>query len=77
MARQSANRPTNTDISPYLLDFTGVDFGNSAPQQPQQEEPGFLSKLANSGSAILEGIGMIPGGIVDTMRDAWGAVTLT
>lgn len=72
MARQSANRPTNTDISPYLLDFTGVDFNeNKTPQEAPQEEPGFLSKLANSGSAIFEGIAMIPGGIADTVRDAW------
>ncbi|WP_165177824.1 strawberry notch C-terminal domain-containing protein, partial [Desulfovibrio sp. ZJ369] len=73
MSRQPANRPTNTDYSSLLLDFTGVDFnGNKAPQEAQQEEPGFLSKLASSGEAILEGIGMLPGGIVDTVRDAWG-----
>ncbi|WP_165178112.1 hypothetical protein [Desulfovibrio sp. ZJ369] len=73
MPRQPANRPTNTDYSSLLLDFTGVDFnGNKAPQEAQQEEPGFLSKLASSGEAILEGIGMLPGGIVDTVRDAWG-----
>ncbi|WP_165079240.1 MULTISPECIES: PLxRFG domain-containing protein [unclassified Desulfovibrio] len=73
MPKQTANRPTNTDYSSLLLDFTGVDFtGGNAPQEAQQEEPGFLSKLANSGEAILEGITMIPDGIVDTVRDAWG-----
>ncbi|MDE7371115.1 MAG: hypothetical protein K2N07_05130, partial [Desulfovibrio sp.] len=72
MPKQTANRPTNTDYSSLLLDFTGVDFtGGNAPQEAQQEEPGFLSKLANSGSAILEGIGMIPGDVADTIRDAW------
>ena len=41
-----------------------------APIEPQ-EEPGFLSKLGNSAMAIGEGLTMLPGGVVDTLRDAY------
>ena len=41
-----------------------------APIEPQ-EEPGFLSKLGNSAMAIGEGLTMLPGGVVDTVRDVW------
>lgn len=44
-------------------------FGDS--QSQPREEPGFLSKLGNSAMAIGEGLAMLPGGVVDTVRDVW------
>ena len=42
-------------------------------EQFSGEAPGFLGKLGNSGLAILEGIGFIPGTAWDTAQDAiWG-----
>ena len=44
-------------------------FGDS--QSQPREEPGFLSRLGNSAMAIGEGLVMLPGGVVDTVRDIY------
>ena len=49
-----------------------VQIGPQAIPQTSKEgenEPGFMSKLGNTGMAILEGITLIPGGVADTFRD--------
>lgn len=72
MPRQNANRPANANYQDLLVDFTGWDFSQFDDQQEKpQEEPGFLSKLGNSAMAIGEGLTMLPGGVVDTLRDAY------
>lgn len=73
MSRQQANRPTNANYQDLLVDFKGWDFSQFGGEQtqPQEEEPGFLDKLWSSGAAIAEGIAMLPGGVADTVRDAW------
>lgn len=73
MSRQQANRPTNANYQDLLVDFEGWDFSQFGGEQtqPQEEEPGFLDKLWSSGAAIAEGIAMLPGGVADTVRDAW------
>ena len=72
MPRQNANRPANANYQDLLVDFTGWDFSQFDGQQEKpQEEPGFLSKLGNSAMAIGEGLTMLPGGVVDTVRDVW------
>lgn len=72
MPRQNANRPANANYQDLLVDFTGWDFSQFDGQQEKpQEEPGFLSKLGNSAMAIGEGLTMLPGGVVDTLRDAY------
>ena len=54
------------------MDFTGWDFSQFDDQQEKpQEEPGFLSRLGNSVMAIGEGLVMLPGGVVDTVRDTY------
>ena len=79
MARES-HRPTKTNYQDYLFDFSNVDFsqyaGQGSAQGPdvaaqQTDEPGFLSRLGNTALAIGEGLTMLPGGIVDTVRDTW------
>ena len=79
MARES-HRPTKTNYQDYLFDFSNVDFSQYAGQgsargadvaAQQTDEPGFLSRLGNTALAIGEGLTMLPGGIVDTMRDTW------
>lgn len=79
MARES-HRPTKTNYQDYLFDFSNVDFSQYAGQDsvrgaevaaPQTDEPGFLARLGNTALAIGEGLTMLPGGIVDTMRDTW------
>lgn len=73
MSRQQANRPTNANYQDLLVDFEGWDFSQFGGEQtqPQEEEPGFLDRLWSSGAAIAEGIAMLPGGVADTVRDAW------
>lgn len=72
MPRQNAIRPANANYQDLLVDFTGWDFSQFDGQQEKpQEEPGFLSKLGNSAMAIGEGLTMLPGGVVDTVRDVW------
>lgn len=73
MSRQQANRPTNANYQDLLVDFEGWDFSQFGGEQtqPQEEEPGFLDKLWSSGAAMAEGIAMLPGGVVDAVRDAW------
>ena len=72
MPRQNAIRPANANYQDLLVDFTGWDFSQFDGQQEKpQEEPGFLSKLGNSAMAIGEGLTMLPGGVVDTLRDAY------
>ena len=79
MARES-HRPTKTNYQDYLFDFSNVDFSQYAGQDSargadvaaqQTDEPGFLSRLGNTALAIGEGLTMLPGGIVDTVRDTW------
>ena len=79
MARES-HRPTKTNYQDYLFDFSNVDFSQYAGQDraqgadvaaQQTDEPGFLSRLGNTALAIGEGLTMLPGGIVDTVRDTW------
>lgn len=79
MARES-HRPTKTNYQDYLFDFSNVDFSQYAGQgsargadvaAQQTDEPGFLSRLGNTALAIGEGLTMLPGGIVDTVRDTW------
>ena len=79
MARES-HRPTKTNYQDYLFDFSNVDFSQYAGQDSargaevaaqQSDEPGFLSRLGNTALAIGEGLTMLPGGIVDTVRDTW------
>ena len=79
MARES-HRPTKTNYQDYLFDFSNVDFSQYAGQDSvrgaevatqQTDEPGFLARLGNTALAIGEGLTMLPGGIVDTMRDTW------
>ena len=72
MPRQNTIRPANANYQDLLVDFTGWDFSQFDGQQEKpQEEPGFLSKLGNSAMAIGEGLTMLPGGVVDTLRDAY------
>ncbi len=73
MPKKSAPRPTNTNTGDYLLNFDNVDFSQFGGQQeqPQQEEPGFLSKVGSSAQAIAEGVTMLPGQMADTLRDAY------
>jgi|GEM_PF-2064235 len=79
MARES-HRPTKTNYQDYLFDFSNVDFsqyaGQGSAQGPdvaaqQTDEPGFLARLGNTALAIGEGLTMLPGGIVGTVRDTW------
>ena len=79
MARES-HRPTKTNYQDYLFDFSNVDFSQYVGQDSargadvaaqQTDEPGFLSRLGNTALAIGEGLTMLPGGIVDTVRDTW------
>lgn len=72
MPRQNTIRPANANYQDLLVDFTGWDFSQFDGQQEKpEEEPGFLSKLGNSVMAIGEGLTMLPGGVVDTVRDAY------
>lgn len=76
MSRQQANRPTKSTSQDYLADFTGWDFSQLGGQQEKpQEEPGFLSELGTSALAIGEGLTLLPGGMVDTVRDVWRGVS--
>lgn len=79
MARES-HRPTKTNYQDYLFDFSNVDFSQYAGQgsaqgsdvaAQQTDEPGFLARLGNTALAIGEGLTMLPGGIVGTVRDTW------
>ena len=79
MAREP-HRPTKTNYQDYLFDFSNVDFsqyaGQGSAQGPdvaaqQTDEPGFLARLGNTALAIGEGLTMLPGGIVGTVRDTW------
>lgn len=79
MARES-HRPTKTNYQDYLFDFSNVDFsqyaGQGSAQGPdvaaqQTDEPGFLARLGNTALAIGEGLTILPGGIVGTVRDTW------
>ncbi|MGF0009371.1 PLxRFG domain-containing protein [Desulfovibrio sp. SGI.102] len=79
MARES-HRPTKTNYQDYLFNFSNVDFSQYAGQDSargadvaaqQTDEPGFLSRLGNTALAIGEGLTMLPGGIVGTVRDTW------
>ncbi|WP_297215415.1 PLxRFG domain-containing protein [uncultured Desulfovibrio sp.] len=73
MAKET-HRPTKSNYQDYLFDFSNVDFSQYAgPEDGQkaEEAPGFLSRLGNTALAIGEGLTMLPGGVVDTVRDAW------
>ena len=79
MSRES-NRPTKTNYQDYLFDFSDVDFSQGAarPAEPAAtgqatptQERGFLERLGYSALAIGEGLPMLPGGLADTIRDAW------
>ena len=79
MSRES-NRPTKTNYQDYLFDFSDVDFSQGAarPAEPSAtgqatptQERGFLERLGYSALAIGEGLPMLPGGLADTIRDAW------
>ena len=73
MAKET-HRPTKSNYQDYLFDFSNVDFSQYAgPEggQKAEEAPGFLSRLGNTALAIGEGLTMLPGGVVDTVRDAW------
>lgn len=69
MARRSQVTATKTNYEDYLIDPSTINFEGLEKAEP--EEPGFLSRLGHSGMALLEGLTMIPGGIADTVRDAW------
>lgn len=77
MAKQS-NRPTATNYQDYLLDYSGVDLSRyrgqveeSLEAQTTQPESGTWDKVRHTTAAIGEGLTMLPGGFVDTVRDAW------
>lgn len=77
MAKQS-NRPTATNYQDYVLDYSNVDlsrYRGQADASPEahtaQAEAGTWDKVLHSAAAIGEGLTMLPGGFVDTVRDAW------
>ena len=77
MAKQS-NRPTATNYQDYLLDYSGVDLSRyrgqveeSPEAQTTQADAGTWGKVRHTAAAIGEGLTMLPGGFVDTVRDAW------
>lgn len=77
MAKQS-NRPTATNYQDYVLDYSNVDLSryrgqaDASPEaQTAQPEAGTWDKVLHSAAAIGEGLTMLPGGFVDTVRDAW------
>lgn len=77
MAKQN-NRPTATNYQDYLLDYSGVDLSRyrgqveeSPEAQTAQPEAGTWDKVRHTAAAIGEGLTMLPGGFVDTVRDAW------
>lgn len=61
----------------YLFDYPGghVPLSGQRDKNPEektkQADAGTWDKVRHTASAIAEGLTMLPGGFVDTVRDAW------
>ena len=69
--RPTKNYAVGNDPDALLAGMQGVEITPSVQPEEEQEEPGFLDKMYNSAQAFIEGLGFFPGGLAETVKDAW------